>query len=119
MNKIILGHLGEDLAVNFLVKKGYTIAEQNFRRRVGAIDIIAHDPIHQEWVFVEVKTRQSHAFGRPEEAVKKAKIAKMSTAAQLWLHKRGENTKAWRLDVIAITIEANKEPQIDHFENIS
>lgn len=119
MDKIILGHLGEDLAVNFLAKKGYTIAEQNFRKRAGEIDIIAFDPAHSEWVFVEVKTRRSHAFGRPEEAVNTGKIAKMATAAQLWLRQTNQSAKAWRLDVIAITMEADKEPQIEHFENIS
>lgn len=119
MDRITVGHFGEEIAVNFLTKKGYKVIERNFRKRSGEIDVITFDVTRNEWVFVEVKTRRSHAFGRPEEAVNARKIAKMTTAAQLWLHKNGKDTKPWRLDVIAITIEDEKTPIIEHFENIS
>ena len=53
---------GEDLATEFLRKKGYKILERNFEANQGEIDIIAKDD--KELVFVEVKTRTDMAFRR-------------------------------------------------------
>ena len=47
--------IGEDIAVNYLKKKGYKIIERNFRKGYGEIDIIALKK--NVLVFVEVKTR--------------------------------------------------------------
>lgn len=40
-NKKAFGDWGEDIAVNFLEKKGFTILQRNFRAERGEIDIIA------------------------------------------------------------------------------
>ena len=53
---------GEDLAAEFLIKKGYKILERNFEASQGEIDIIAKD--NKELVFVEVKTRTDMSFRR-------------------------------------------------------
>ena len=53
---------GEDLATEFLTKKGYKILERNFEANQGEIDIIAKD--NKELVFVEVKTRTDMTFRR-------------------------------------------------------
>ncbi len=52
-----LGEKGEELAVRFLKKKGYKIIKQNYKTRIGEIDIIARDG--NALVFIEVKTRES------------------------------------------------------------
>ena len=62
-----LGARGEDMAVDFLKKKGYTILHRNYRCRAGEIDIIARTK--NTLCFIEVKTRQTGAFGPPQEAV--------------------------------------------------
>ena len=62
-----LGDEGESLAASFLKKKGYHIVQQNFRTRIGEIDIIAEEG--GNLVCVEVKTRESFYYGRPFEAV--------------------------------------------------
>lgn len=50
----LIGDFGEDLAVEYLVKKGFEIICRNYRNRFGEIDIIAFkdDLFH----FIEVKT---------------------------------------------------------------
>ena len=54
-----LGKLGEELAVQFLVDKGYEILEKNWRNKHKEIDIVAKDG--SELVIVEVKTREFQA----------------------------------------------------------
>lgn len=40
MSHIEIGQLGEEIACQYLEKKGYTILDRNFRRKWGEIDII-------------------------------------------------------------------------------
>jgi len=74
------GAWGEQYAAQYLQEQGYEIVEQNYRYgRVGEIDIVARDG--DTWVFVEVKTRRSHRFGLPEEAVTLAKQTQLRKLA--------------------------------------
>ena len=52
-HNIKLGKLGEDLATDYLVSKGYTIFERNWRNHHKEIDIIAFDG--KMLVILEVK----------------------------------------------------------------
>lgn len=62
-----LGQQGEELAVQYLQEKGYTILHTNWRFKFIEIDIIAsrNNTLH----FIEVKTRRSTRYGQPEESV--------------------------------------------------
>ena len=54
------GKLGEDIACEYLVNRGFIIIERNFRKPWGELDIIAKDS-KGVLVFVEVKAiRQTH-----------------------------------------------------------
>ena len=57
-----LGRLGEQLAHDFLIAKGYQILEQNWSCGHKEIDIIAMDG--KELVIVEVKTRRVQCLVR-------------------------------------------------------
>ena len=67
MSRQALGKWGEATAADFLEKQGYSIVERNCRTPYGEIDLVAYDGA--VFVFVEVKTRATDAFGFPEEAV--------------------------------------------------
>ena len=67
-----LGKLGEELAVDFLEKKGYEILETNWVFDKAEIDIIAQK--ENILAVVEVKTRSTIEFGLPQEFVKPKKI---------------------------------------------
>ena len=71
--RINLGKRGEDIAARFLLEKGLALIARNFRDKFGEIDIIAKD--RETLVFVEVKTRRSHRFGLPQEAVTPSQTA--------------------------------------------
>lgn len=72
MKSLIIGKKGEDIAVQFLLPKGYKFIKRNFRIRGDEIDIIS---IHNNTlIYVEVKTRSNNKFGTAEESVGKRKI---------------------------------------------
>ena len=80
MDTRAIGTVGEDTAVGYLKKHGYKILERNFNCRYGEIDIIAQ---HGDYcVFIEVKSRNSLACGRPIEAVKPYKQSRIISSAK-------------------------------------
>ena len=80
MNKKEFGNWGEKYAWNLLKKAGYRFLTKNFRCKLGEIDIVAID--RDTLVFVEVKTRYSRKFGKPEEAVTKRKLRKIKQVGE-------------------------------------
>lgn len=100
-----LGEKGEVLAVSYLKKRGYKIITQNFKTRIGEIDIIAIEG--DTLVFVEVKTRESIAYGKPFEAVDYFKKRKIANVALLYLKKLKEIPPC-RFDVVSIYYDQGK-----------
>ena len=97
-----LGKRGEQLARKFLEEKGFKILETNWRHGKDEVDLIAKDG--DELVMVEVKTRSTHFFGDPSEAVGAAKENFMIRAAESYLetHKIDIDT---RFDIVSIVID--------------
>lgn len=113
-----IGKYGEEIAKNFLIKKGYKILETNWHySRVSEIDIIAikNDAIH----FVEVKTRSQTKFGMPEEAINYRKMASIVQGTRAYLSKTNKRFKKIQIDAIAILLKKEGEPEINFIENIS
>ncbi|RUM33734.1 MAG: YraN family protein [Desulfobulbus sp.] len=100
------GKTGEDLAVQYLLKKKCVILQRNYRRRSGEIDIVVKDGL--DLVFVEVKTRRSHSFGTPFEAVSLKKQRQISKVALVYLTEHNFHDQPIRFDVIAISVEGKK-----------
>ena len=96
------GSEGEQAALHYLKKKGYSITDTNYRCCFGEIDIIARDG--KEYVFVEVKSRSSSRFGEPEAAVNRNKQGKLSRAALHYLENRNLHDRKARFDVLAVTM---------------
>lgn len=72
-NRRQIGTEEEALAAVFLKAQGYEILEQNFRCRLGEIDIIARDG--SALVFIEVKYRRNAAYGTPGRGRKSTEAA--------------------------------------------
>lgn len=109
------GSKAEELAVQELRKKGYTILERNFSNKFGEIDIIAQD--HDTLVFVEVKAKTGSEFGLPEEMVGPGKLARIRNMATLYMN--GQILPC-RIDVIAIVLGDNGEVlRLTHYENVT
>jgi putative endonuclease len=114
-NNLDTGKRGESLAAEFLEKKGWRIAERNWRAGRGEIDLIAwaHE---QLLVFVEVKTRAGDNFGGPEEAVDARKQDIMARTAGLYMEHIGYDWEI-RFDIIAVLLKGDKVLQIRHVED--
>lgn len=108
-----IGNTGEQLATEYLIKRGYEIVVRNYRYKKAEVDIIARKD--KLLIFVEVKTRRSNLFGEPEEAVNQAKITLLLAAAEHFVE-----TTDWRYDIrfdIMAIRHDRKPPEITHFED--
>lgn len=118
------GDQGEDIAAQYLEKKGYKIIARNWLEKMGEIDIIALAPKTSFWrreqrrlVFCEVKTRKTNTFGDPELAVNHSKQEKFVRTVLVYLHMQHWEDWPYQCDVIAITMDASGTPHLLHYEN--
>ncbi|MGC8865895.1 MAG: YraN family protein [Bacteroidales bacterium] len=96
-----LGKTGEELAAEFLKKKGFQIVATNWRFGKDEIDLIARDG--EELVIVEVKTRKTNYFGEPQAFVSRVKQKALIRCANQYirLHKFDGET---RFDIVSVLI---------------
>ena len=111
-----IGRWGEQIAAEYLGKKGFKMLARNARTPYGEIDLIC---LRENYiVFVEVKTRTSQAFGYPEDSITLRKQAHMLSAAEHYLQEH-EIDSEWQCDVIAVEgSPGGKPPRITHLENV-
>jgi putative endonuclease len=110
---IATGRLGEDMAHRYLRKQGYTIVARNYRLASGEAeaDIIARDG--EDVAIVEVKTRETAAYGPPERAIGPDKVRNMTRAARDYSRRSGIPMDRFRLD--ALTVVLSHPPEIHLF----
>ncbi len=109
-----LGIAGEEAALQFLKKKGFRIVEKGFCFLRGEIDIIAYDG--KTLVFLEVKSRRSHKYGFPEEALTPAKQKQLRKVALGYCSLHEIQDVECRFDVISLTYN-EKRHTISHIKN--
>jgi len=78
-----LGASGEEAAAEWYRARGYELVARNWRCRDGELDLIVRRG--RSYIFCEVKSRSSTAFGFPVEAVTRAKQARIRRLAARWL----------------------------------
>ncbi|MGH8808138.1 MAG: YraN family protein [Noviherbaspirillum sp.] len=95
----IAGDAGEQQALNYLLQRGLTLVERNFRCKGGEIDLIMRE--RDMLVFVEVRKRADGRYGGAAASVTARKQARLVIAAQVFLQ-RISSPPACRFDVVAI-----------------
>lgn len=111
----VLGELGERLAEQHLLAKGYRIRERNFRIREGEIDLIAE--VGGTLVFVEVRTRKGARMGTAIESLTLAKQRRLVALAEAYGQVRDDLPEDQRIDVIALDLSASgKLLSVEHIE---
>ncbi len=108
------GEESESIAASYLKKQGYKIIEQNYRTKLGEIDIIAREK--DTIAFIEVKSRKSKNFGSPKWAVTPKKQRKISMVALWYLKTTMQSNVKARFDVVSI-ISSKDKPSIEIVKN--
>ena len=124
-SKKVTGAIGEGVAAEFLIKKGFEILERNYRKPWGEIDLIA---VKGNIVrFVEVKSvsresipdisRENNAH-RPEELVHEFKLRKVARTAAMYMNDK-HDTREFQVDVVGVFLDMrNRKAQCRLFEQV-
>ena len=113
-----LGRLGEQLAAEHLVRRGFEIVERNYRTRWGELDIVACDG--RTLAFCEVKTRGGSP--RPARPARGGACGQALAGAKMagrWLIERTDRPYAdnLRFDAIGVTLDpAGRLVSLEHLE---
>jgi putative endonuclease len=96
------GEAAERRAAEYLVAKGLTILDRNFRCRFGELDLVALTP-EGVLVIVEVRMRSASAWGDGSTSVDIHKQRRLTLAARVLLAARPRLARrAVRFDVVTI-----------------
>ena len=108
-----LGKQGELIARDFLERNGYQILETNWHYGHAEIDIIARKG--DILAVIEVKTRTSDHYGKPETFVNKKKINHLKNAVNYYVKTNNLDVEI-RFDIISI-IKNQYVEKVEHLEN--
>lgn len=118
-----LGIYGEELAVEWLTARGWSVLARRFVSGHRDIDIVAAyypkgstSTVVRTVAFVEVKARRSSAFGGPLAAVTWKKQRELRRSANIWIDRMGRRGDEYRFDVVGVLIRPDKS-DIEHIEN--
>jgi putative endonuclease len=109
------GARGEDLAHRFLQSKKMVVVARNYRMSSGAgeVDLIAWE--RETLVFIEVKSRETDAYGSPDRAISAEKKRNLLRAAREYSRHAGVAWKNVRFDVVSVVF--SNPPKIEHFRD--
>jgi len=106
-----IGEIGENIAVRFLVKRGYVILDRNYTKKWGELDVVAEKS--GKIYFIEVKSvsrdvlpdvnHETKDAYRPEENMHPWKMKRMSRTIQTYLlSKKIPEEKEWQVDLLVV-----------------
>ena len=106
------GQWGEDLATDYLTRKGLEIIARNWHYKKAEIDLICREK--EILIFVEVKVKAYTHFGRPESSISPRKQRLLIDAAMAYMRSTGHEWEI-RFDIIAIIGTPDRLKEIIHF----
>jgi putative endonuclease len=114
-----IGDRGEEIAREFLERKGLEFIEKNYHAQGGELDIVMKDPQDDEYVFIEVKTRTNEAFGYGEESITQRKFEKILMAIEDFFLKKLslDEPPFFRVDAVIVHLK-NGDTFCEHLEDI-
>ena len=123
-----IGEIGENIAVKFLMKHGFSILDRNYTKKWGEIDIVAEKG--NKLYFIEVKSVSRPDLGNvsqetldqynPEDNMHPWKLKRMSRTIQTYLlNKKIADEKEWQVDLLVVFLDIkNKKARIKVVEDI-
>ncbi len=108
------GQVAEQLASEYLMAKGYTIRERNWRPKGSHLEVDIITQADNVIVFVEVKARTGEDYD-PADAVGRKKISRLVRAANAYLQSLPYGFE-YRFDVITVS-GTQGSCTLDHLED--
>ena len=96
-----------------MIKHGYQCLCRNYKIKIGEIDIIAKK--EEEYIFIEVKARNTITYGYPVEAVNFCKRNKIIGVSKYYLKSNNIKDASIRFDIIEVYMQ---EKKINHIKNV-
>lgn len=106
VDKREIGRIGEEIAAEFLERKGFKIVDKNYRKKWGEIDIVAEKSNCIRFVEVKAVSRESLDY-RPEELVDRRKLRKLARTAALYMESKGDK-REFQIDVVGVIMNKTK-----------
>lgn len=103
------------MALEYLLKNGFSILHQNWRHGHWEVDFIA--ALGEILHFIEVKTRRTKKFGFPEEDVTQKKLKNLINASEEYLFLNPQ-WKMIQFDVLAINLQKSQPAEFFFIEDI-
>jgi len=106
-----VGRTGEDIAAQFIERKGFKILARNYRKPWGEIDIIAEKGGVVRFVEVKAVSRERlpdvsrEMDYRPEEMVDSRKLRKLARTAALYMEAH-KDKREFQIDVVGVIMVA-------------
>ena len=112
---LLLGRLGERIACRYLLRLGYDILARRYRARRSELDLVALEG--ETLVFIEVKTRESSAFGEPWEFVDWEKRQRLQSAADEFIARYDLGRYTYRFDIVSVVAPGTRGEALCLFRN--
>jgi len=97
------GRYGEQIALEYLEKKGYELVDKNFTNEYGIkgeIDLIMRNK--DRLVFIEVKYKYNDRLGIPEDMIDRSKLSKIRKIAEIYVVIKKPKEEKFRIDAVCI-----------------
>jgi len=117
-----IGEIGENIAVRFLMKHGFTILDRNYTKKWGELDIIAEKT--GKLYFIEVKSVSRPDLSsvshetldqyKPEDNMHPWKLKRLARTIQTYLlHKKIPDEQEWQVDLLVVFLsEKDKKAKV-------
>jgi putative endonuclease len=106
-----LGRNSESIAADYLLDRGYSILERNYRVGHKEVDLIAQRD--RVVAFVEVKSRAGPRYGHPLESITWSKRREIAYVARVWIAANGRPDLLYRFDAVAV-LWRSRAPVVEH-----
>ncbi len=109
------GLWGEQVAMEHLARRGWTIEAHRFRLGHSDVDLVARRG--SLVAFVEVKTRGSDGWGTPAESIDWRKRRTIERVAEVWRERHGRRDDVYRFDVVEVRVRPGQPFDVEHMKD--
>ncbi len=96
-----LGHLGEKIACDYLLKQGLILLRKNYLIRAGQLDLIFQNPQSHQLHFIEVKSR-FQSYPTSDFLLSQKQRQTLLRTAEYFLQQSNLQLLSWQFDLVWI-----------------